>query len=81
MAWKTYLILYFGTQEKKPTEIAKSLEELGFTTEFGSVDFIYSWGEKPTKEQVLELADKISKVLEGSGAVFNIDTRDDIEKE
>ncbi|MBD3247613.1 hypothetical protein GF378_03265 [Candidatus Pacearchaeota archaeon] len=77
MAWKTYLILYFGTDGKKPTDTAQDLENLGFSTEFGSVDFIYSWEEKPSKEQVLGLADKVADALAESGAVFNIDTRKD----
>jgi hypothetical protein len=78
MAWKTYLILHFGSRGKKPTEIAKDLESLGFTTEFGSVDFVYQWGEqKPKKESVLGLADKIVEVLKDSGSVFNIDTNQD----
>lgn len=74
--WKTYLILHFGTNGKKPTEVEKALEDLGFKTQFGSVDFVYSWSEQPAKEQVLELADKIAESLQGSGAVFNIDTQE-----
>jgi hypothetical protein len=75
MTWKTYLILHFGTQGAKPTELAKKLSEIGFNAEFGAIDFIYSWGEeKPSKEQVLELADKVAETLSGSGSVFNIDT-------
>lgn len=77
MVWKTYLVMYFGTTGKMgATEIAKKIEKLGFRSYFGSVDFIYEWDEMPTKEQVLGLADKIVKVLEGSGAVFNLDTHD-----
>jgi len=76
MAWKTYLIIHFGTNDKKPTDIAKALEELGFDTTFGSVDFVHQWKEKPNKEQVLELGDKISEALKGSGAVFNLDTHE-----
>ncbi len=74
--WKTYLIIYFGTKETKPTEVAKKLEEIGFETSFGPVDFIYEWEEKPSKEQVLELADKISESLKESGVIFNLDTHD-----
>jgi hypothetical protein len=77
MAWKTYLILHFGTRGKKPSEIAKDLESLGFHAEFGSVDFVYDWKEeKPTKESVLAIADKIVDVLKDSGSVFNIDTHE-----
>jgi len=76
MEWKTYLILYFGTGGKKPTEVEEILGGLGFKSEFGPVDFTYEWENKPNKEQVLELADKIAEALSGSGVVFNIDTHD-----
>lgn len=58
----------------KPTEVAKEIESLGFQTSFGSVDFVYDWKTKPTKEQVLELADKVYDKLKKTGVVFNLDT-------
>ena len=76
MAWKTYLIMYIGTEGKKPTEIAKVLEKLGFETTFGPVDFIYNWSKRPTKAEVLGLGDKLVNALGGSGSVFNLDTHD-----
>ena len=77
MGWRTYLIMYFGTKGIKASEIAKKVESLGFETTFGSVDFVYNWGENiPSKEEVLALGDKVSDLLEDSGAVFNLDTHD-----
>lgn len=76
MVWTTYLVIYFGTEQGLPSETAKKIESLGFATTFGPVDFIYTWPSNPTKEQVLELADKISQALRGTGSVFNIDTHD-----
>jgi hypothetical protein len=77
MGWKTYLVMYFGTQGVKASDIAKKVETAGFQSAFGSVDFIYDWkGKKPTKEEVLALGDRLVKALEGSGAVFNLDTHD-----
>ena len=75
MIWKTYLILYFGTKDAKPSEMAGKLKELGFESNVGSVDFVYDWGEEqPEKEKILGLADKIAETLKGTGAIFNIDT-------
>ena len=76
MAWRTYLIMYFGTRGTTTTEIAKRVEAVGFKTVFGSADFIYDWKEKPTKEQILTLGDKVVKSLHNTGAVFNLDTHD-----
>ena len=76
MAWRTYLIMYFGTDGIKTSDIARKLEALGFETMFSSVDFIYSWKDKPTKAEVLALGDRVVVALQGSGAVFNLDTHD-----
>ena len=74
--WKTHLVLHFGTKNtKKPSEIAEELSKSGFESSLGTVDFVYDWKEKvPEKEEVLQLADKVSETLEGTGAVFNLDT-------
>lgn len=76
MAWKTHLIMYFGTKGISASEIASRLEKIGFETFFGSVDFVHNWTEQPSKEQVLALGDKVAEALKDSGAVFNLDTHD-----
>ncbi|MDP1695458.1 MAG: hypothetical protein Q8L29_00935 [archaeon] len=77
MGWRTYLVMYFGTNGVKTSEIAKKLSKLGFVTKLGGVDFIYEWNDKqPTKEDALGLGDRVADVLAGSGAVFNLDTHD-----
>lgn len=75
MAWKTYLVLFFGTTGAKPSEVVAKIESLGFKSTLGPVDFIHEWGSnEPQKKQVLELANELAKILTGTGAVFNIDT-------
>ena len=69
--------MYFGTKGVKASEIARKVESIGFETLFGSDDFIYDWQDKkPTKEEILALGDKLGEVLDGSGAVFNLDTHE-----
>ncbi len=71
MAWKTYLVMYFGTKHDKPSEVVVKVESVGFKAALGPVDFIYDWGIKaPSKGEVLQLADNLFKVLEESGVVF-----------
>lgn len=72
---ETDIILYFGP-DAKPSEIAKKLEELGFKTSIGRYDFVYKWKEKPTKDDILHLADKVSGLLEGSGSTFKLETKE-----
>ena len=73
---RTHLIVYFGTNGVGPSEIAKRVEEVGFTTTFGPYDFVYDWDHAPKKEEILALGDKVCKALEGTGTVFNLDTHD-----
>jgi hypothetical protein len=75
MAWKTYLVMYFNGEEKI-TSIVKKVEELGFHSALGPVDFEFEWKTEPTKEQVFELCDNLCNVLKGTGAIFNLDTHD-----
>lgn len=79
MAWKTYLVMYFNAGKAKASEVVKGVESVGFETNFGPVDFAYTWESKPTKEQVLELADKLTEALKESGAIFNIDTHETVD--
>ena len=76
MAWKTYLVVYFSTNNEKVSEIVKEVENIGFTTALGPVDFVYEWKQKPTKEEILNLADKVVEALKGTGTIFNIDTHE-----
>ena len=76
MVWKTYLVMYFRSGKEKASEVVKKVEMVGFKTTFGPVDFVYEWKYKPTKEQVLELGDRLSRALRGTGVVFNIDTHE-----
>ena len=76
MGWKTYLIMYFGSNGIKITDIVKKVEALGFKAALGPADFEYSWKTAPRKEEVFELGDKITEVLKGTGVMFNLDTHD-----
>jgi len=76
MEWKTYLVMYFGTKGISASDIVRRVEAIGFKTAIGPVDFIYAWDKKPSKEEILKLADKLVESLKDSGAMFNLDTHD-----
>ena len=78
MSWKTYLVMYFGSDGNiSVNEIVKKVESLGFVSTIGPVDFLYDWKNKtPSKEDIFELADKLKKTLQGTGTIFNLDTHD-----
>jgi len=77
MDWKTYLVVYFGTDgDATVTEMAQKAEEIGFKSTLGPVDLVYVWESKPTKEAVYALGDKLKAAFKGTGAIFNLDTHD-----
>ena len=78
MGWKTYLVMYFSTSNGKISDMVKKIESIGFTSSLGPVDLVYGWENKPTKEQVLELADKVAEALKDTGSIFNIDTHEQL---
>ena len=75
MAWTTYLVMYFNAGKEKASDVVKKVESVGFECTVGPVDFVYGWKEKqPTKEEILDLAAKLTEALKDTGAIFNIDT-------
>ena len=76
MGWKTYLVMYFGTDGSKITDVVKKVESLGFRAALGPVDFEYEWNNAPSKEEVFRLGDKLMEILKGTGVIFNLDTHD-----
>lgn len=78
MGWKTYLIMYFGTNgNMKMTKVVEKVESLGFSSALGPTDFVYDWGEaEPKKEDVFDLGNKLLEALHGSDVTFNLDTHD-----
>ena len=74
MSWKTYLVIYFKAGNEKVSDVIKKVESTGFGCKVGPVDFVYEWDKKPSKEEILELADKLAESLKDTGVMFNIDT-------
>ena len=68
--------MYFSVEKEKASEVIKKVESVGFKTTFGPVDFVYEQENEPTKEQVLELADKLTEGLNNTRIMFNIDTHE-----
>jgi len=74
MSWKTYLVMYFKAGNEKASDVVKKVESIGFKCTIGPVDFVYEWDKEPTKEEILQLADKLTETLKNTGVMFNIDT-------
>jgi len=66
--------MYFRAGDEKASDVVKKVESVGFECTVGPIDFIYQWKKEPTKTEILNLADKLTTALRGTGVMFNIDT-------
>jgi hypothetical protein len=47
---------------------------LGFEPVKGSYDFVYNWSSSVSVEKILEFGDKVYLSLQGTGAMFKLET-------
>ena len=71
---QTNLFIFFSSEGDKPTVVTQKLAMIGFVPNKGSVDYIYVWQKRPTLDELIALADRITEVLKGSKVSFNIET-------
>ena len=71
---ETYLRVTFHSEGAKPSEVADRLREFGFAPTQGNYDFVYDWRSSPTREQVLDLLDEVSRLLRGYRVYYEVET-------
>lgn len=71
---KTYLLVWFSSEGTRPSEINQRLMSLGFEPMKGSYDFVYNWNSSVSVEKILEFGDKVYLSLQGTGAMFKLET-------
>jgi len=74
---KTFLLLQLSSEGAPYSEIAETLESLGFVPETDGYDFVYDWGRPATVRETLEFADRIQVALKGSRVAFRIESSED----
>ncbi|AKB46945.1 hypothetical protein MSKOL_1168 [Methanosarcina sp. Kolksee] len=71
---KTYLLVWFSSEGTRPSEVNQRLMSLGFEPVKGSYDFVYNWNSSVNVEKILEFGDKVYLSLQGTGAMFKLET-------
>ena len=71
---KTYLVLFFNSDGKRPAEVMDKAKELGFDVIVGAHDLVYEWDKEPTEDQILSLGDKVRDKLKGCNVFFKLET-------
>ncbi|MGB6500502.1 MAG: hypothetical protein WBG19_03760 [Thermoplasmata archaeon] len=74
---QTFLLLQLDSEGSLYSEIAGTLESLGFRPETEGYDFVYEWGRAASVAESLEFADRIQTALQGTKARFRIESTDE----
>lgn len=74
---KTFLLLQLDSEGAPYSEVAGTLEDLGFRAETEGYDFVYDWGRDASVAEVLGLADRIQEALRGQRVFFRIESTED----
>ena len=71
---KTYVILQLTSEGSNFSEVAETLEDMGFEAITGEYDFVYEWDRRATVKDSLWFADRIQTALQGKSVYFRIET-------
>lgn len=74
---KTFLLLQLDSEGAPYSEVASTLENMGFREETEGYDFVYDWGRDVSVRETLELADRIQLSLRGKKVCFRIESAED----
>lgn len=75
------MTIYFNSDGKRPSDVVKKLEDLGFELNRGDYDFIYDWDEETSLDHIMSLGDNIKELLKGDKVLFEIKTSEGEEEE
>ena len=73
---KSYLIIWFNSEGGKPSEINQRLMSLGFKPMHGSHDYVYSWDQSVSVDEILNFGDKVQMTLKDLNVMFKLETID-----
>jgi hypothetical protein len=74
---QTFLLLQLSSEGSPYSEVAETLESLGFRPETDGYDFVYDWGRAATVRETLELADRIQAALKGARVAFRVESTEE----
>ncbi len=72
---RTYMTLTLNSEGAAPSEVTKTLTNLGFLATIGQHDYCYDWAKrKPSVDEVIELLDKVHARLRGMNVQYHVAT-------
>lgn len=74
---KTFLLLQLDSEGAPYSEVADTLEDLGFRAETEGYDFVYDWARAAPVSESLGFADRIQEALRGKRVKYRIESTED----
>lgn len=71
---KTRIYMYFNSEGELPSKVTQKITMLGFQPMKGESDYVYYWPKRPSVEEMIKLADKITSVLKGTKTIYSVET-------
>lgn len=71
---RTYVRMIFHSEGADPLSVLKVMRELGFEQSMGMHDFVYSWKERTTLDEVLKLVSTMHGRIKGLNVNYEITT-------
>ena len=71
---ETYLRVTFHSEGARPSEVADRLQQFGFVPTQGNYDFVYDWNGSASRDQLVDLYDEVTHLLQGYGVLVELET-------
>ena len=71
---KTYLVLWFNSEDARPGVVVERLLAMGFRPVKGHYDHVYDWRREATLEEVLQLGNALHETLKGLKVMYKLET-------
>ena len=71
---RTYVRMIFHSEGADPLTVQRVMEDLGFERSMGLHDFVYSWKEKASLDQVLKLVSDVHRRMKGLDVHYEVTT-------
>ena len=71
---KTFLIIWFSSDGRSPTDVSERLLSLGFRPIEGQYDYVYEWDSSADLEDIVKFGNQVQNTLRGSGVMFKLET-------
>lgn len=74
---RTFLLLQLDSEGAAFSDVAETLEDMGFRPTDSGYDFVYDWTRSATVRESLDFADRIQEALKGKRVYFRVESTEE----